>query len=72
MLIATIADRTGVEQYIVRSFLSRHKITRTRKQGAREVWVDMAEYVAALRRQGLNKEADRLEGKGENTSSTDS
>lgn len=61
MDIPTIAERTSVNKHIVYHFVSKHKIPRVKRQGQRRKMVDMVAYVAALREDGLDFEADLLE-----------
>jgi hypothetical protein len=52
-----------VKPHVVYQFLSKHKdkIPRTRRQGQRYKMVDMGAYVAALREDGFEIEAEILE-----------
>lgn len=61
MRIDEIAATTDVSESIVRTFVSRHKIPRKKKQGDRRVFVEIVPYIAALRERGYEVEADRLD-----------
>ena len=61
MDIPTIAERTGVKRQIVYHFVVKHEIPRTKRQGQARKMVDLDAYVAALRKDGYDYEAECLE-----------